>query len=79
MPDLLIRDVSPEIVVRLKARAAREGVSVPVLVRQWIEKALARPTRAEVLDALAALPPVEPRVPAADVLRQVRRSRAGDD
>lgn len=47
-------------------------------VRRLIERAVERPSRQEVLDALRALPMIEPGVSAAEILREARESRFGD-
>ena len=73
-----IRSVPESLQRRLKARAAMEGVSMSAYVRRLIERALEQPSRQEVLDALRALPPIEPDIPAAEILREARESRFGD-
>lgn len=70
-----IRDIPDELHRRLKARAAMEGQSMSAFVRKLIERAVTRPSQAEILDALAALPPVETGVSAAEFLREARRER----
>ena len=70
-----VRNLPQALQRRLKARAAMEGVSMSAYVRRLIERALERPSRQEVLDALRALPEVEPDRTAADVLREARESR----
>lgn len=52
-----------------------EGVSMSAYVRRLIERGLERPSRQEVLDALRALPEVEPDRAAAEILREARESR----
>ena len=44
-------------------------------VRRLIERAVERPSRQEVLDALRALPEIRTDVPAAEILREARASR----
>jgi len=73
-----VRNVPEGLQRRLKARAAMEGVSMSAYVRQLIERAVERPSRQEVLDALRALPMLEPGVSAAEILREARESRFGD-
>ena len=73
-----VRNVPEALQRRLKARAAMEGVSMSAYLRRLIERALERPSRQEVLDALRALPEIEPDIPAAEILREARESRFGD-
>ena len=73
-----VRNIPEGLQRRLKARAAMEGVSMSAYVRRLIERAVERPSRQEVLDALRALPPVETDVSAAEILREARGSRFGD-
>jgi len=47
-------------------------------VRRLIERAVERPSRQEVLDALRALPMIEPGASAVEILREARESRFGD-
>jgi plasmid stability protein len=70
-----IRNVSPELHRRLKARAATEGLSMSDFVLREVRKALDRPTRQEVLDRLQALPVRRLRRSAAEILRAERDSR----
>ena len=73
-----IRNVPVELQRRVKARAAMEGISMSAYVRRLIERAVNRPSRQEVIDALRALPAVDPDVSAAEILRDARESRLGD-
>lgn len=70
-----VRNLPQALQRRLKARAAMEGVSMSAYVRRLIERALERPSRQEVLDALRALPEIEPDRAAAEILREARESR----
>lgn len=47
-------------------------------VRRLIERAVERPSRQEMLDALRALPAIKPDISAAEILREARESRFGD-
>ncbi|MDE2907402.1 MAG: hypothetical protein OXQ28_15105 [Acidobacteriota bacterium] len=70
-----IRNVPESLHQRLKARAAMEGVSMSLYVRRQIEKALARPSRNELLGAIREQPqPSLGRSPA-EVLREERGRR----
>lgn len=70
-----IRNVPTELHRRLKARAAIEGLSMSEYVLREVRKALARPTREEILERLRALPVRRLARPAADVIRAERDSR----
>jgi plasmid stability protein len=70
-----IRGVPEELHRRLKARAALEGVSMSEFVLREVRKALARPTRQEMLDRLRSQPVRRLRRRAADVVRAERDSR----
>lgn len=73
-----VRNVPETLQRRLKARAALEGISMSAYVRRLIERALERPSRQEVLDALRALPEIQPDIPAAEILQDARETRFGD-
>lgn len=75
MPHIQIRDVPESLHRRLKARAAMEGVSMSQFLVWQIERALARPSRRETLDAIRREPPVVLDPAPADVLRQERDAR----
>ena len=70
-----IRNVPQALHRRLKARAAFEGISMSQFVLREIEKALARPSRQELLAAIRDLSEPELDAAPADVLRQVREAR----
>jgi plasmid stability protein len=70
-----IRNVAPELHRRLKARAAIEGMSMSDYVLRELRKALARPTREEVLERLRSQPVRRLRKSAAEVIRAERDSR----
>jgi plasmid stability protein len=70
-----IRNV-PDIVHReLKARAAAEGVSMSDFILRELERVLSRPTRAEVLRRIRALPETELEPSAVEILREAREGR----
>lgn len=54
-----VRNVPVELHRRLKERAAREGVTLSDLALAELARAVERPTRSELLERLAALPPEE--------------------
>ena len=70
-----IRNVPDSLHRRLKARAAMEGVSMSLYVLREIERALARPSRQEVLQAIREQPGVALDRSPADVLRDERGLR----
>ena len=70
-----IRNVPVATHRRLKARAALEGISMSQFVLREIEKALATPSRPELLAAIRDLSESELDEAPADVLREVRGTR----
>lgn len=70
-----IRNVPDALHRRLKARAALEGVSMSFFVIREIEKALARPSRQELLQAIREQSEVVLDHAPADVLREERGLR----
>jgi plasmid stability protein len=71
-----IRDVRDEVHRTLKARAAREGVSLSEYLRAELERVAASPTPAELLDQLKSRSSVRPAESSADALRAVRDEHA---
>ena len=70
-----IRNVPDSLHRRLKARAATEGVSMSLYVLRAIERALARPSRQELLQAIREQPEVVLDRSPVDVLREERGRR----
>ena len=70
-----IRNVPEPLHRQLKARAALEGISMSRFVLREIERALARPSRREWLDAVAAEPETALDRSPADILREERTLR----
>jgi plasmid stability protein len=70
-----LRDVPDHLHRRLKARAAREGLSLSEYLLREIRKVAERPTMAEMLERLARLEPINPRDPPAKVVREGRDGR----
>ena len=68
-----IRNVPESLHRQLKARAALEGISMSRFVLREIERALERPSRRELLEAIRAQPEVELDRSPADILRDERR------
>lgn len=70
-----IRDVSPAVRDELKARAARDGVSLNSYLRDLLEVAAARPSRDDVLARIAARSE-QSSVSATDLVRADRDGRS---
>ncbi len=70
-----IRTVPEALHRRLKARAALEGVSMSRFILREIERALARPSRREWLEAIGSQPEVVLNRSPADILREERSLR----
>ena len=68
-----IRNVPDEVHRELKARAALAGLSLSDYILAELRRAVARPTREEVLRRLAALPPLKTRRSSAAMVRAERR------
>lgn len=75
MTMIQIRNVPDSLHRRLKARAAMEGVSMSLYVLREIERALARPSRQELLQAIREQREVVLDRAPADVLREERGLR----
>ena len=70
-----IRNVPEALHRRLKARAAMEGVSMSRYVLREIERSLERPTRQELLEAIASQPEKVLNPSPAEILREERDRR----
>ena len=75
MNSILIRNVPVTTHRKLKVRAALEGISMSQFVLREIEKALAKPSRQELLAAIRDLSESDLDEGPADVLREVRDTR----
>jgi plasmid stability protein len=75
MKPLQIRNVPDELHRTLKARAALAGMSLSEYALGELRRAAERPTRQEVLDRIAARPPVRLRRSAAEAVRDERDER----
>lgn len=71
-----IRDVRDEVHRTLKARAAREGVSLSEYLRTELERVAASPTPDELLARLRSRSSIRPAERSADALRELRDERA---
>jgi antitoxin FitA len=70
-----IRHVPDPLHRKLKARAALEGKSLSDYLLYEIRRIAERPTTEEIMERLARLPRVSPRVPPARVIREERDGR----
>lgn len=70
-----VRDVPDEVHGTLKARAAREGMSLSDYIKGELERAAARPSMREWLDLTRQAMPVRARRSSAQVIRELRDSR----
>ena len=70
-----IRHVPDPLHRKLKARAALEGKSLSDYLLREIRRIAERPTTEEIMERLARLPRVSPRVPPAQVIREERDGR----
>ena len=70
-----IRNVPETLHRRLKARAAMEGVSMSRYVLREIERSLERPSRRELLEAIASQPERELDPSPAEILQEERDRR----
>ena len=69
-----IRNVPEALHRRLKARAAIEGLSMSRYILREMEKALERPSRRDLLEAIRSQPALELNPSPAEILRQERES-----
>lgn len=70
-----IRNVPDTVHRTLKARAAMAGMSLSDYLLAEIEQIASRPTLAEMLERLKSLPPVDPPISSADLIREERDQR----
>jgi antitoxin FitA len=73
MPRMIqIRDVPDEVHSILKARAAREGMSLSDFIKIELERSAARPTMREWLDRTREHRPIPSKRSAAQLIRELR-------
>ena len=70
-----IRDVPDEVHGIMKARAAREGMSLSDFIKRELERTAARPSVSEWLEQTRRAKPIPLRRSAAEVIRQLRDSQ----
>jgi plasmid stability protein len=76
MPTMIqVRNVPDDLHRKAKARAALEGLSLSAYLLRELERAVDRPSRRDVLDRLARLPPVKVEPDPAEVIREERDAR----
>jgi len=70
-----IRNVPDTLHREIKARAALAGMSMSKFILHELRASLERPTRAELLERISRLPPVELDPPAVELIREERERR----
>lgn len=70
-----IRNVPDALHRQIKARAAMEGVSMSLYILRQVERALARPSRRELVETIRRQSAVRLDLPPADVVRDERIAR----
>ena len=76
MPKMIqIRDVPDDVHGILKARAAREGMSLSDFIKREFQRTAERPSMYEWLDRTQQVKPISTRTSPAQVIRDLRESR----
>jgi antitoxin FitA len=76
MPQIIqVRDVPDQVHSVLKARAAREGMSLSDFIKRELERAAERPSMREWLDRTRQLTPIPSKRTGAQIIRELRDSR----
>ncbi len=70
-----VRNVPDQIHRALKARAAREGMSLSDFIKRDLERAAARPTMREWLERTRQRKPIQSKLSAVQVIRELRDAR----
>lgn len=70
-----VRDVPEELHRILKARAAREGMSLSDFIKNELERTAERPTMREWLEAVQQAKPISGRRSAAQIVRDLHDNR----
>jgi plasmid stability protein len=70
-----VRDVPEQVHSTLKARAAREGMSLSDYIKRELERTAERPTMREWLEHTEQTKPIPAKRSAAEVLRELRDAR----
>ena len=70
-----IRDVPEEVHGTLKARAAREGMSLSEFIKRELERTVERPSMKEWLERTLETKPIASKRSAAQIIRELRDTR----
>jgi plasmid stability protein len=70
-----VRDVPEQVHSTLKARAAREGMSLSDFIKRELKRSAERPTAQEWLERTRQVKPILTKRSAAQVLRELRDAR----
>lgn len=70
-----IRDLPDQVHSTLKARAAREGMSLSDFIKRELEHTAARPSMQEWLERVGRLKPIRAEKTPTQVIRELRDSR----
>jgi hypothetical protein len=70
-----VRDVSEHVLGKLKARAAREGMSLSEFIKRQLERTVERPTMREWLELTQRAKPIRAKRSAAQAVRELREAR----
>ena len=70
-----IRDMPDDVHSILKARAAREGMSLSDFLKRELERSAEKPTMREWLERTKQAKPIRSTTTAAQVIRELRESR----
>lgn len=70
-----VRDVPEDVHGTLKARAAREGMSLSDFIKRELKRAAERPTMREWLEQTRQAKPIPARKSAAQMIRELRDER----
>jgi plasmid stability protein len=76
MPKMIqVRDVPEQVHSALKARAAREGMSLSDYIKKELERTAERPTMREWLETARQARPIPSKRSAAQIVRELRDAR----
>jgi hypothetical protein len=67
-----IRDVPDQVHRTLKARAAREGISLSTFIKRELERGVERPSLREWLDSMGQVKPIPSKRSSAQTVRPLR-------
>ncbi len=70
-----VRDVPDQVHGTLKARAAREGMSLSDFIKRELERTAERPTMREWLESARQAKPISAKRTAAQIVRELRDAR----